>query len=90
MDSSNNQEIEAVIKKCVEEIWVKYDDDNNGFLDKNEAKQFVKDTLMDMSDEGAFNDTDFDECFKEFDKDGSGTIEKDEMVEFIKKVANLE
>ena len=87
--NAQNTEIDQVIKKCVDEIWAKYDSDGNGYLDKQETKQFVKDTLQDMSDGDGFNDGDFEECFSEFDKDGSGTIEKEEMVEFIKKVANL-
>ena len=89
-DRNQNHEIDAVIRKCVDEIWIKYDEDGNGFLDKQETKQFVKDTLCDMSDGGEFNDADFDECFTEFDKDGNGTIERDEMVFFIKRVANLQ
>ena len=82
-------EIDSVIEKCVEEIWNKYDDDGNGYLDKEETKHFVKDTLTDMSDGVGFNDDDFDQCFREFDKDNSGTIEKAEMVQFIKQVAGL-
>ncbi len=89
MKESQTEEIDSVIKKCVEDIWAKYDDDGNGYLDKSETKAFVKDTLCDVNDGGEFNDTDFDDCFSEFDKDGSGTIEKEEMVEFIKRVANL-
>ena len=87
--SSSNAEIDAVIAKCVDEIWNKYDDDGNGFLDKEETKHFVQDTLADMADGAGFNDEDFDQCFREFDKDMSGTIEKGEMVQFIKQVAGL-
>ena len=86
---SNESEIDTVIGKCVDEIWAKYDDDANGYLDKQETKRFVQDTLADMSDGAGFNDGDFDQCFAEFDKDGSGTIERGEMVQFIKQVAGL-
>ena len=86
---SDSSEIDAVIAKCVDEIWAKYDNDNSGALDKDETKKFVQDTLADMADGAGFNDEDFDKCFQEFDKDGSGTIEKEEMVTFIKKVAGL-
>ena len=86
---AQNSEIDNVIAKCVDEIWSKYDTDGNGNLDKDETKQFVRDTLSDMSDGAGFNDEDFDQCFREFDKDGSGTIEKGEMVQFIKQVAGL-
>jgi len=29
----------------VDEIWLKYDTDRNGKLDKREAKRFIQDTL---------------------------------------------
>ena len=81
--------IDAVIAKCVDDIWSEYDKDGNGHLDKTETKAFVKKTLADMAGGEEFSDEDFNACFKEFDKDGSGTIEKDEMAVFIKKVAGL-
>ena len=31
-------DIDLVINKVVEDIWGKYDDDNNGFLSKDETK----------------------------------------------------
>ena len=84
-----SSEIDNVSAQCVDEMWGEYDTDGNGNLDKDETKQFVRDTLSDMSDGAGFNDDDFDQCFREFDKDGSGTIEKTEMVQFIKQVAGL-
>ena len=72
-------DIDQVIKKCVDDIWAEYDKDNSGALDRAETKQFVQNTLHEMSDNGEFSETDFEACFKEFDKDGSGTIEKEEM-----------
>jgi Ca2+-binding EF-hand superfamily protein len=80
-------DIDTVIAKVVEDIWGTYDKDNSGALDKEETKQFVKDTLKEMAD--GDDEEDFNKCFEEFDKDGSGTIEKDEMALFIKKVAGL-
>merc|ERR1712072_1580320 len=74
-------DIDTVIAKVVEDIWGTYDKDNSGALDKEETKQFVKDTLKEMADgddNDEFNEEDFNKCFEEFDKDGSGTIEKDE------------
>ena len=82
-------DIDAVIRKCVDDIWAEYDKDNSGSLDKEETKLFVKNTLSEMNDSGEFSEEDFEACFSEFDKDGSGTIEKDEMAIFIKKVAGL-
>ena len=34
-------DIDAVIRKCVDDIWAEYDKDNSGYLDKDEAKKFV-------------------------------------------------
>ena len=82
--------IDAVISKCVEDIWAEYDKDKSGLLDKEETKLFVKSTLTAMDGQGAeFSDEDFDACFAEFDKDKNGTIDKEEMAHFIKKVAGI-
>ena len=43
-------DIDAVIAKCVEDIWREYDRDNSGSLDKEETKTFVLNTLQEMSD----------------------------------------
>ena len=83
--------IDAVIKKCVDDIWNTYDTDGRGTLEKDETREFVKKTLLEMEgkDGSDFSENDFDACFKEFDKDGSGAIDRDEMAQFIKKVAGL-
>ena len=78
-----------VISRCVAEIWAVYDDDNSGALDKEETRQFVKETLGDMGDGKGMSDEEFEQCFLEFDADGSGTIEKREMIEFIKSITGL-
>ena len=82
-------DIDAVIRKCVDDIWAEYDKDGSGALDKEETKKFVDNTLSEMDGGADVGENDFDVCFREFDKDGSGTIEKDEMAAFIKKVAGL-
>ena len=82
-------DIDGIIEKCIDDIWANYDKDKSGFLDKNETKAFVKNTLSEMGENGEFSEADFEACFKEFDKDGNGTISKDEMKIFIKKVAGL-
>ena len=83
--------LNAIIAKCVDDIWSDYDQDGNGHLDREETKEFVIATLNEMSDDGQveFSDEDFKKCFREFDKDGNGTIDKVEMATFIKKVAGL-
>ena len=67
-------DIDSIIEKCIDVIWKAYDQDNCGFLDKSEVKQFVKVTLIEMGESGEFSDEDFEACFKEFDKDSNGVI----------------
>ena len=80
---------DIVIKRCVDDIWDKYDNDGNGVLDKEETKQFVIEQLQEIEEGKQFDDDDFDECFRNFDVDGSGTIDQAEMVEFIKRAAGI-
>ena len=41
-------DIDVIIAKCVNEIWIQYDDDNSGFLDKEETRTFMTNILSDM------------------------------------------
>ena len=53
--------------KYVEKIWLKYDDDNNGYLDKLETKQFIHDTMIEMGNKISFSDADFNKYFRQID-----------------------
>ena len=83
-------DLNAIINKNVDDIWDQYDKDGNGYLDKNEAKLLVLDSLKLMGENTQIDQKEFDEVFKMFDKDGNGTIDKGEMASFIRKVAGLE
>ena len=73
------------LEKYIDDLWIKYDVDNSGELDKDETRLFVQETLA--GEEGQeFDEAEFEEVFADFDKDGSGTIEKDEMAEFVKEL----
>ena len=43
-------DMDAVIAKCVHDIWDEYDTNHDGILDKEETKAFVRETLQDMND----------------------------------------
>lgn len=79
-------ELHEIVKKTVEEIWCKYDKDNNGYLDKHEMKPFAKESAEQMGEGAAFNDEEFETFFKELDTNEDGKISKDEMIEFILKM----
>ena len=79
-----------IIAQCVDEIWDVFDDDNSGFLDKDETKRFVESTMKDMNDENyELSDEDFEQTFNYFDVDGDGVIVRSEMIKFIKKVSGF-
>lgn len=44
-DSDDEVTEDAKLQMVIDEIWVKYDADNSGSLDIDEAREFVKDIL---------------------------------------------
>ena len=54
---------EEAIQGVIDQIWDTYDVDRNGYLDKDETKKFVKDTLGNLSGGDEFSDEAFDEVF---------------------------
>ena len=71
------------------ELWEKYDADGNGYLDRNEAKMFVKDLMGQVPDDGFFKAM-IDSVFREVDDDNSGTLDKAEMEDFLKKMTEID
>ena len=37
--------IDFILSLCIEKIWTKYDEDNSGYLDREEAKRFVVESI---------------------------------------------
>ena len=44
--------IDDILRKCIEEIWSKYDVDKSGFLEKDECKSFILSTLVELNGGG--------------------------------------
>jgi Ca2+-binding EF-hand superfamily protein len=84
------QDINEVLRQCIDDIWNEYDTDGSGVLEKPEAKLFVTGILKSLGiNNGLFSDADFETCYRDTDTDGNGVISKDEMRDFIKNVAGL-
>ena len=77
-------------------MWPKYDTNNNGALDKDEALKFIEAVLKEefkaYDKEGNFNETElkvvYNRAFAEIDKDKDDKVTKDEMRPFIKDILN--
>ena len=84
--------IDEMLMTCIDKIWNKYDDDNNGYLDKEETRAFVIESIKgdpelnkmmkqdDESDDDLMDEKHFDHCFKLIDEDMSGVLTKKEML----------
>ena len=75
-----------MIQKVIDDIWVKYDKDKNGVLDKNEARRFMTTAIYQTKSCVKVTPATFNVMFAEMDKNGNGTVEKDEMAVTIKKL----
>ena len=63
-------------------MWVKYDTDQNGVLDKNEGFSFLKQYLTDMIGE-APSDEDVKRNFDIIDTNGNGNLEKKNLLVYL-------
>lgn len=74
------------MEMLINQVWLIYDKDGSGNLDKDETRLFIKEYMEQMGFEDTFNEEVYSAMFREFDDDGSGVIEKKEMKDFIQKI----
>ena len=86
--------IDDILMRCIDSLWNKYDDDGSGYLDKDETKVFILESIhgdeKPPADELDKMDSHFNACFKIVDVDNNGTISKDEMLGFIKLITGFD
>ena len=72
--------------KPIDDVWEKFDADQNGFLDKDEAKKFLDEISKIIDEERGkyYNKDNFETLFEEYDEDNNGYLSKSEMAQFIK------
>ena len=71
----------AAIKECSDQIFRKYDTNQNGFIDKHEALYFFKDffALINLK----FDRKIAASMFRKFDKDGDNKLSKNEIFQIV-------
>ena len=77
-------EVEQKLVSLVEEVFSTYpekqlDDEGNECITKDQCRQFIKLCMGEASEDDAWDDKEFYECYQEFDYDGNGTISKGEL-----------
>lgn len=45
---TEDEEMDILLEKAIDEIWKKHDKDKNGYLNRREAREFVKTTLSEI------------------------------------------
>lgn len=72
----------------LDDLWQEFDVDQNGFLDKSEARPYLDEVAKIIQQDRAqcYDRTKFEEYFVEFDEDKNGFLSKNEMSQFIKLV----
>ena len=67
----------------VEEIWKKFDTNNSGVLEKEQAKAFLLEELTALTGTDPTDD-ELERNFNIIDEDASGTLDKEEVLKFLK------
>ena len=85
-----NDKGEAVVNKTylngiISGVWTQFDEDNNGYLSRNELQYFMA-QMMQTADIEAVNELDqetLDDMFDRIDISADGTISKEELTKFL-------
>ena len=64
------------VQNYILEIWQKFDADGNGVLDKDEFKNFIRETMSELigEDKSELIEKEFDKVYNGFDADNNGSI----------------
>ena len=70
-------------KEEVEQVWREYDKSGTGLLEKQEAFEFLKKTIKEVTGNDPTED-ELERNFEIMDEDNSGDIDKEEALKFLK------
>lgn len=78
-----------IIHDLVQDIFLKYDTNRSGYLEKREALRLVDDVLASKGQQPA-TIAQFNRIFAEFDLNRDGVLQRSEMVRFARKFLKLQ
>ena len=87
-------EVEQKLVNLVEEVFSynperQVDDEGEECITKDYCQLFIQTIMREAGEDDAWDQEEFEECYKMFDYDGNGTISKSELTQFIKRFAQL-
>ncbi len=86
-------EVEIKLTELVDEVFREYpkqlDAEGEEVLTKEDIREFLRKTMEIAGEGDAWDEKEFEACYKEFDYDGNGTISKEELMQFVKRFAAL-
>ena len=77
------------LAKEADEIFVAYDKDKNGVLDRKEMRNFMGNMTKEWKLVFPMTDEFLDDLFRDIDKDHSNTISKEELKVYLSKYAHV-
>ena len=89
-------EVEIKVNGLVEEVFNKYNknsapinSEEGPLLTKENVRDFLRVIMEVAGEDDAWDEDEFETCYREFDYDGSGTVNKSEFTNLIKRFAAL-
>ena len=90
---TSDDQFDHVLDSMIEDVFLIYDDNDDGVLQKEEIEEFVEACLKSMESEEdkvmgiEFSSPDlFDDFFEKYDTNGDGVISKEELKGFLRNV----
>lgn len=74
------------LRQIVDVVFVRYDNDNSGALDREEVKRLVADVFTQLDMHRLADPNEIDKFINSIDKNGDGLIQKPELFDIFKEM----
>eukprot|EP00354_Favella_ehrenbergii_P003782 CAMPEP_0170453904 /NCGR_PEP_ID=MMETSP0123-20130129/2342_1 /TAXON_ID=182087 /ORGANISM="Favella ehrenbergii, Strain Fehren 1" /LENGTH=122 /DNA_ID=CAMNT_0010716455 /DNA_START=1 /DNA_END=369 /DNA_ORIENTATION=- len=82
-------DLDVIVTHCVKRLWHRFDADNSGSLDRQEARRMLQSSSVGFGLARHLEEEDFDKMFDELDENSNGLIERHEMVTMLRLVLGI-